>query len=185
GEMKVTLVARMLWDKGVGEFVEAIRVLKEKGLKVKACLVGEPDDSNPASISLKQLEAWQQEGVVKWEGHRNDINQVWAKSNIAVLPSYREGLPKTLLEAAACGRAMIATDVPGCRSIVIQDETGVLVPARNVDQLAVAIENLIKAPSLRHEMGKRARLLVERKFSDTVINHEILELYNKLLRLDV
>ena len=183
--IRVTLVARMLWDKGVGEFVEAIRLLKGKGLNVQANLVGAPDDSNPASISLEQLQEWQRAIGIQYEGRRSDIARVWEESHIAVLPSYREGLPKSLLEAAACGRPMVATDVPGCRSIVIDHETGLLVPAKDVESLALAIEKLANNKTLRLEMGKKARALIENEMSEQVINGQLIELYRCLLMVDV
>jgi len=179
-EIKVTLVARMLWDKGIEEFVEAIHLLKGRGLNIQACLVGEPDESNPASISLAQLQTWQEDAGIHYAGRRSDIAQVWAESNIAVLPSYREGLPKSLLEAAACGRAMVATDVPGCRSVVIHKKTGLLVPVKNAELLADAIAYLMKHPLERKEMGRSARVMVENTFSDDCINSEIIDLYKGL-----
>lgn len=178
--VKFTLVARMLWDKGVDEFVGAARILRVQGFQFQAVLVGEPDDSNPASIPLKQLKKWAKEGVVDWQGRREDIVNVWKDSHVAVLPSYREGLPKSLLEAASCGRAMIATDVPGCRSIVKHESTGLLVKARDVDALAQAMQRLIEDRGLRKSMGLAARKEVEERFSDTIINKQIISLYQTL-----
>ena len=183
--IRVTLVARMLWDKGIGEFVEAIRLLKDKGLNIEGHLVGEPDDSNPASISLAQLQEWQRAIGVQYEGRRSDIARVWQESHIAVLPSYREGLPKSLLEAAACGRPMVATDVPGCRSVVINNKTGLLVPPRNAESLALAIEKLINNKVLRLEMGIKARELIENEMSVQMINSHFIELYRRLLMVSL
>ncbi len=183
--IRVTLVARMLWDKGIGEFVEAMRLLKGKGLNIQAYLVGEPDDSNPASISLAQLQKWQNDVGIHYEGRRSDIAKVWGESHIAVLPSYREGLPKSLLEAAACGRPMVATDVPGCRSVVIDNETGLLVPPRNAESLALAIEKLANNKELRLEMGEKARKLIENEMSDQVINDQFIKLYRHLLMVSL
>jgi len=183
--IRVTLVARMLWDKGIGEFVEAIRLLKGNGLNIQAYLVGEPDDSNPASIPLSKLQEWQQSIGIQYEGRRSDIAKVWKESHIAVLPSYREGLPKSLLEAAACGRAMVATDVPGCRSVAIDNETGLLVQAKDAESLAFAIEKLVNNKELRLEMGENARKLIENEMSDQVINGQFIEFYHRLLMVNV
>jgi len=178
--LKVTLVARMLWDKGIGEFVEAVRLLKEKGVQLEAKLVGEPDDSNPASIPLKQLQAWDREGVVQYCGRRSDIANVWAETNIAILPSYREGLPKSLLEAAACGRAMIATDVPGCNLVVKHGQTGFLVPVKDAHALANAIHELMLNTGQRKRFAKNARAMAETCFSDDMINQQVVRLYQKV-----
>jgi len=177
----VTLVARMLWDKGVGEFVAAVRLLKQRGVQLRAYLVGDPDPENPASIVVDRLEQWQAEGIVEWQGRRSDIKNVWAESHIAVLPSYREGLPKSLLEAAASGRPMVATDVPGCRSVVINGETGLLVPEKNAEELADAIETLINNKELRLKMGIQARKLVESEFSEKIVIEKVIRLYHQLL----
>jgi len=183
-EIVVTLVARMLWDKGIAEFVEAIRVLKAKGFSLKALLVGDPDASNPSSISEQQLMSWQDEGLLRWLGRRKDIARLWSETNIAVLPSYREGLPKSLLEAASCGRAMVATDVPGCRSVVVHGETGLLVPAKNAEALAQAIAELIDDKELRHKMGTKARRLVEEEFSEDVIYRQIIGIYHDMMSVE-
>ncbi|HSS63985.1 MAG TPA: glycosyltransferase family 4 protein, partial [Gammaproteobacteria bacterium] len=114
GKIVVTMVSRMLWDKGVGELVEAARRLECSGKDIRVQLVGPPDHENPAAIPEWTLREWEQEGIVQWLGQRDDIAELWTASHIAVLPSYREGLPKSLLEAAACGRPMVATDVAGC-----------------------------------------------------------------------
>ncbi|MDZ3990445.1 glycosyltransferase family 4 protein [Pseudomonas sp. Teo4] len=128
----VTLAARLLRDKGVIEFVEAARYLKLQGLIANFQLVGDPDPGNPTSIDADQLEAWTREGVVQCLGYQSDMASVFRHSHIVVLPSYREGLPKVLVEAAACGRAVVTTDVPGCRDAVEPGVSGLLVPVRNV-----------------------------------------------------
>jgi len=181
GTPRVTLVSRMLWSKGVGEFVEAARQLKEKGIEFEAVLVGDPDPDNPQSIPEQTLRNWHDEGVVVWWGHEDDIPSVWARSNVAVLPSHREGLPKTLLEAAACGRPMIATDVPGCREIVTHGRTGLLVPAKDPPSLARAIETLVSDPRKRKEMGGAARADAVEKFSESVVIERMLALYRSMV----
>jgi glycosyltransferase involved in cell wall biosynthesis len=175
------LVARMLWDKGVGEFVEAIRQLRQQGQDVKGWLVGGIDIDNPAGIAASQLKRWQDEGVIKYLGHQSEILTVWKQAHIAVLPSYREGLPKSLLEAAACGRPMVASDVPGCREIVIDGETGVLVEVRNASSLASGISKLLERPDLRKRYGTNARTLVEESFAISHVTDSTLNLYQDIL----
>lgn len=179
--LRATLVARMLWDKGVGEFVEAARLLKQQGVDVTMTLVGDPDAANSKSVPPAQLEQWRAEGVIEWHGPRSDIPALWADSAIAVLPSYREGLPKALLEAAACGRPMVATDVPGCRELVQDGANGLLVPAQDAQGLAAAIERLARDPDLRARLGAQARHDVEAIYADTVVAGKTARLYISLL----
>ncbi len=181
GPMVVTLVARMLADKGVFEFVEAARIVHQTEPQVRFRLVGPQDEENPACIDATALQAWTAEGHVQWCPGNDDIPDLWARSHIAVLPSYREGLPKALLEAAACGRAMVAADVPGCREIVLAGETGLLVPARDHAALAQAVLKLIKHPELRRVMGERARQHVLDNFSQHQIIGQTLALYRECL----
>lgn len=178
----VVLASRMLWDKGIAEFVEAVRQLRGQGVAARFVLVGEGDPDNPASISHKQLSQWQKEGIIEWWGQRDDMPHVFAQSHIVCLPSYREGLPKVLVEAAACGRPIIATDVPGCREIVQDGENGLLVPAKDFYELANALRQLIDNPSLRIVMGKRGREIVESKFSIEHVVTQTLTLYKELIR---
>lgn len=181
GPVVVTLVARMLLDKGVVEFVNAARLLKHKGISLKAVLVGAPDPENPESIPENRLLAWQAEGDIEWWGHRNDIQAILAQSHIAVLPSYREGVPRTLLEAAACARPIIATDVPGCREIVQHEKNGLLVPVKDPAALACAIERLVTDQALRQKMGEAGRQLVQREFAESIVVNKTLELYRSML----
>ena len=175
------LAARMLRDKGVDEFVDAARLLKARGVAVRMQLAGPTDPDNPAAIDEKVLRGWQTEGVVEWLGPVADMPALWATSHIAVLPSYREGLPKALLEAAASGRPMVATDVPGCREIVRADETGLLIPPRDAAALADAIARLAGDAALRRRLGARARLVAETEFAEAVVVRETLALYRELL----
>jgi glycosyltransferase involved in cell wall biosynthesis len=177
----IVLASRMLWDKGVGEFVDATRILNKDGIKCRMILVGNPDPENPASIPEKTLRRWHFEGIVEWWGHREDIPEVFAKSNIVVLPSYREGLPKVLLESASCGRAIVATNVPGCREIVHHNENGLLVPPHDSKALADALKVLIKNPELRAKMGARGREIVEAEFSEEIVVKQTMEVYERLL----
>ena len=180
GIPRVTLVSRMLWDKGVGEFVEAARLLRESGESIRFTLVGSPDPENPASIPESQLRAWQREGLVDWCGYREDILNVWADTTIAALPTYREGVPKTLIEAAACARPIVATDVPGCREIVKPGENGLLVPARDAAALAEAIRRLARDPELRKRMGAKGRELAAGGFSEETVVEQTMALYDSL-----
>ena len=180
GTPVVVCVSRMLRDKGIFELVEATRLLHEKGVKLRVRLVG-PVDDNPASIPRATLTEWQNEGVVEVVGPSNDIPGEYAQAHIAVLPSYREGLPKSLIEAAACGRPIVATDVPGCREACVDGKTGLLVPARSVEPLADALERLTLDATLRHRLGGNARRRAEEVFAQNIINAKTLALYETML----
>lgn len=178
----VLLPARMLWDKGVGEFVDAIGLLRARGLEIKGVLVGRVDEENPAYIPEAQIRAWQASGTVEWWGHRDEMPTVLASAHVVVLPSYREGLPKVLLEAAACARPIVATDVPGCRDVVRHGENGLLVPPRDPNALAEAIGTLIRDRPMRIRMGACGRALVEQEFSSERIADQTLAVYRELLK---
>lgn len=181
GVKLVVLPARMLWDKGVEEFVDAARQLRQRGVKARFVLVGEPDEGNPASVPEDQLLAWQKEGVVEWWGRREDMPQVYAQSHIVCLPSYREGLPKSLLEAASCARPIVTTNVPGCRDVVRDEDNGLLVEARDAAALANALARLLADPELRLKMGQRGRERVLGEFSQERIVNQVLALYREVL----
>jgi glycosyltransferase involved in cell wall biosynthesis len=174
----VLLAGRMLWDKGVGEFIDAARILLQEGVKARFVLVGGGYPGNPASISDDQLKLWQSEGGVEWWGWREDMADVYARSSVVCLPSYREGLPRSLAEAAACGRPLVATDVPGCREIVRGGENGLLVPVRNASALAAALRSLLSDPELRHRMGARSREIALASVSEEHVIGETLKVYN-------
>ena len=177
----VVLPARMLWDKGVGEFVEAATQLKKRGVNARFVLVGDPDTQNPASVRTQQLITWHKEGMVEWWGKREDMPWILIQSHIVCLPSYREGLPKSLLEAASCGRPIVTTDVPGCREIVHDGDNGFLVEARNAAALADALAKLLANPELRQQMGQRGRERVLNEFSQEIIVAQVLTLYREVL----
>ena len=179
----IMVVSRMLWDKGVGEFVEAARVLKDSGRlnNVSFVLVGDPDDDNRGAISREQLMAWQAEGVIEWWGFRADVENVLSKATISCLPSYREGLPKSLLESLAMGLPCIATDVPGCREAVADGVNGYLVPARDPVALAQAIERLLTAPDLLVKFGHQSRKMAVEQFSREIVNEQTIQLYKELI----
>jgi len=181
GVSLVVLPARMLWDKGVGEFVEAATQLKKRGVSARFVLVGEPDEDNPTSVPEPQLVSWQKDGVVEWWGRREDMPHVLAQSHIVCLPSYREGLPKSLLEAASCGRPIVTTDVPGCRGVVRDGDNGILVEARNSMVLADALAKLLADPELRQRMGRRGRERATNEFSQERIVAQVLALYREFI----
>lgn len=176
----VTMVARLLRDKGVQEFVQAARLLRERGVPVTMRLVGGVDAGNPASATPAEVEAWQREGCVEALGERADVPQLYADSHIAVLPSYREGLPKSLIEAAACGRAVVTTDVPGCRDAIDPGKTGLLVPVRDPQALADAIARLAGDATQRQAMGAAGRALAEREFNIERVARIHVDLYDTL-----
>jgi glycosyltransferase involved in cell wall biosynthesis len=166
GEPVVVMAARLLKDKGVAEFVGAARQLRREGVRARFALAGEPDPGNPLSVGEHDLAAWRASGDVELLGFRRDVADLFAASHIVVLPSYYgEGLPKVLAEAAACGRAVITTDWPGCRDAIEVDVTGVLVPVKDVNSLSQAIRRLIEDHQLRQRMGRAGRLLAERRYA--------------------
>lgn len=175
GPICVALPSRMLWDKGVGEFVEAARMLTGKA---QFWLVGAPDPGNPASISDTQLEQWQKEGVIEYKGFQQDMLAIYRQVHIICLPSYREGLPRTLLEAGASGRAIVTTEVPGCREIV-DPETGLLVPVKDSKALADALLTLIDDEALRHQFTIRMREKIKANYSAEIVNRETIKIYHQ------
>lgn len=177
----VVMAARLLSDKGVREFVEAATHLHQRHPSVIFQLVGTIDPDNPASITQQQIEEWQKNTPIQLLGQRNDIPNLFSQAHIVVLPSYREGFPKVLIEAAACGRAVITTDVPGCRDAIIPDETGLLVSVRNANALAEAIERLIVDKALRQQMGKAGRKLAEERYAIEQVVATHLAIYQELL----
>lgn len=184
GPPVVVLTARMLWDKGVGEFVEAARRLKAEGVAARFLLVGAPDALNRAAIPEATLREWREEGVVEVLGFRADVADILRAAHIVCLPSYREGLPKSLLEALAAGRPIVATDVPGCRETVRDGVNGLLVPARSVEPLAAALKTLILDAGLRRAMGAAGRRMAEEEFSTGRVAAETLAVYRALAAPD-
>lgn len=176
----VVLPSRLIGEKGVREFVAAARRVKETGAAVRFALVGGVD-ANPTSLTQQELDAIAREGVVEVWGHRSDMRAVYHAANIVCLPSYREGLPKALLEAAACGRAIVATDVPGCRDVVQHGETGLLVQPREVESLVGALLCLVRDPALRRRFGAAGRKLVLQEFTESRAVDDTLAVYGELL----
>ncbi|HXF93630.1 MAG TPA: glycosyltransferase family 4 protein [Nitrospiraceae bacterium] len=179
----VLLASRMLWDKGVADFVQAARLVRHKGVRARFVLVGRCDPHNPAAIPPSRLWEWADAGDIEWWGHREDMPAVLAAATLVVLPSFREGLPKVLLEAAACGKPVIATDVPGCRAAVRHRSNGLLVPPRDPDALADAIVLLLADADRCAAMGRTGRDMVVREYSVSKIAGAMLALYRELLDL--
>ena len=177
----ISFAGRLLKDKGVYDFVSAARLFKERGIKAQFYLIGDLDVNNPSSLNIKDLKMIIQEGYVKVLGYQKDIPSLYAKSNIICLPSYREGLPKGLIEAAAASRAVVTTDVPGCRDAIIPNETGLLVPVKNPQKLANALQWLIENPNKRIAMGKAGRKLAEKEFQIQKIVQGHFDIYQELL----
>jgi glycosyltransferase involved in cell wall biosynthesis len=181
GEPRVLLAARMLWDKGIGEFVEAARMLRAQGYRLRFQLAGNPDPGNPAAIPSGALRDWANEGIVEWLGHVDDMPALYAGVDIVVLPSYREGLPKSLIEAAACGLPLVATDVPGCREVITDGEDGLLVPVRDATALAAAIARLATDPEFAARLGLAAKKKAYAEFDERIVIERTLAVYRELL----
>jgi len=181
GKAQVVFPARMLFDKGLREFVAAARLLQSEGSDARFILVGEPDEDNPASANTRTLNQWVAEGAVEWWGRRDDMPLVLRQATLVCLPSYREGLPKALLEAASSGKPIVATDVPGCREIVLPGVNGLLVPPRDSRALAIAIDRLLRDSEMRERFGRNGRQLVEEQFSDETIAAQTLRLYQEMI----
>jgi len=182
GRIRVVLASRMLREKGVPLFVQAARALHEQGLSAEFLLAGDPDPDNPGSLSREELEHWQAEGHVTWLGHVFDMSELLRSVHVVCLPThYGEGVPKVLIEAAAAGRAIVATDVPGCREIVQHGQSGLLVPPRDATALASALRRLVEDCALREHMGRAGRRLAVESFSTGRVVEETLDIYRKLL----
>jgi glycosyltransferase involved in cell wall biosynthesis len=181
GPIVVTLVSRILRDKGVLEFIEAASRLRLSAPDVVFQIVGEPDPGNPSAIQQSEIDSWKSLSNVKFLGRRNDIASILRDSHVVCLPSYREGLPKALLEALSCGRPIITTDVPGCREVCNDGVNGLLVPARDSIALSKAIEKLALDAEMRQAMGRAGRLRAETEFSNEIVCAQTLDLYRKLM----
>jgi glycosyltransferase involved in cell wall biosynthesis len=180
----IILASRMLWDKGVAQFVEAARILKSEGIRARFALAGESDPDNPAAIPSEQLEIWHESGEIEWWGLQKpaDMPSVLAKSHIVCLPSYREGIPRILIEAAASGRPIVTTDAPGCREVVRPGENGIIVPSRDTASLTSALRFLIEHPEIRIEMGKNNRQIAVQEFSQELVIGQFMAVYREVLR---
>lgn len=177
----VVLPARMLRDKGVVEFIEAAQILRNRGVPWRFVLVGPADPDNPTAVPLVQLEAFQKDSVIEWWGYCDDMPSVFADASLVVLPSYREGMPKALLEAAAAGRAIVTTDAPGCRDVVEPEKNGLLVPVKEPEALASAIEQLLTDRERLVEMGRNSRKKAEDEFGIERVVEAHLHIYKILM----
>ena len=178
---KVIMASRMLKDKGVLEFVEAARIIKNANIQVSFILVGSPDPDNPSSITMSQIQDWTEKNILEFWGHQEDMNQILGQASIIVLPSYREGFPKVLIEAAAVGRPVVTTDVAGCRDAIYNGVTGVLVPAKDSNALAEAIKKLLVSPETCYKMGKEGRKMAEKRFDEKITIERHLSIYDQVL----
>jgi glycosyltransferase involved in cell wall biosynthesis len=178
----VILASRMLWEKGVHEFITAAAIVRERLPEVRFVLVGGPDDGNPTAIDSEQLRQWQDGGGIEWWGHRSDMPEVLSMATIVALPTfYPEGVPKVLLEAAASARPIVASDIAGCREVVKDGVNGLLVPPRDPAALADAIIALLKDPALCVKFGQSGRSIAERYFGEELVVEQTLEIYRRLL----
>jgi len=168
------LIARLLRDKGIREYVDAARLLRQSYPRLICRIVG-PLDSNPTAFRIDEVEAWQREGIIEYMGETDDVRSHIAAASVYVLPSYREGMPRTILEAMAMGRPVVTTDVPGCRETVIDGENGFLVPVGDSVALAAAMERFIRQPEIIVAMGTRSRAIIEEKFDVCKVNAVIMQ----------
>ena len=178
---RVVLPARLLWDKGVAEYVQAARQLRAQGEAIDFLLAGTPDLGNPAAVPEQLIREWVDEGLVQWLGHVSDMPALFHSVDAVVLPSYREGLPKGLIEAAACALPLITTDVPGCRAVVTDEKDGLLVPAKDARALAYAIARLRSDPALCQRLGAAARHKALKQFEERSVVERTIAVYHELL----
>ena len=177
----VVLPARLLWDKGVAEYVEAAQILRAEGRDIIFQLAGEPDAGNPAAVPVTTVQDWVAAGLVQWLGHVSDMPGLFQSVDAVILPSYREGLPKGLIEAGACGLPLVTTDVPGCREVVEDGVSGLLVPMKDAAALAVAIARLQDDSDLCAQLGQAARAKALSEFDEKIVIARTLEVYRELL----
>ncbi|GAB2539579.1 glycosyltransferase family 4 protein [Rhodanobacter koreensis] len=183
GRLRVLLASRLLWDKGVGEYVAALRQLRDQGRAIDGLLAGTPDPGNPAAVPESTIRGWVDEGLVTWLGHVDDMVGLLGSVDVVVLPSYREGLPRTLVEAAACGLPLITTDVPGCREVVSDGVDGLLVPVANSEALAQAIRRLQDDPEFARQLGAAARSKARAQFDERIVIQRTMAVYAELCDL--
>ena len=183
-KLRALLATRILWAKGVGEYVEAARLLQVKGVPITFLLAGTPDAGNPAAVPEEQIAAWDQESVIKSLGHVEEMDKLLCTVDLVVLPTYyREGVPRILLEAAASGLPIVSTNVPGCREIVEHAVNGLLVPPRDASSLAEAIKFLAENPDVRARMGKEGRKKAVIEFDQQIVINATIDVYRELLTI--
>jgi glycosyltransferase involved in cell wall biosynthesis len=178
--LKVAVVSRMIWPKGIVEAVQAVRLARGAGAAVELHLFGDPDPANPRSIPQATLERWSGEPGVTWHGRVGDVAQIWRQHHVAMLLSYREGLPRSLVEAAAAGRPIIATDVAGCREVVQDAQEGILVPLGDIAAAARALTTLAANPHLRYRLGAAANVRFHERFTADAVRQKVRNLYLSL-----
>lgn len=179
--IRVLLAARLLWDKGLAEYVQAARLLHARQVPVELLLAGDPDPGNPAAVPEAEVHGWVNQGLLQWLGHVDDMPALFRSVDIVSLPSYREGLPKSLIEAGACGCALIATQVPGCQDVICHGVDGLLVPPRDGVALADAIERLVQDGQLRARLAVAAREKALALFDERIVIARTLDVYHELL----
>lgn len=179
--LRVLVAARLLWDKGLAEYVQAARMLHAEGRRIDFLLAGDPDPGNPAAVPEATVNGWVDEGLLQWLGHVDDMPALLRSVDVAVLPSYREGLPKGLIEAAACGLPLVTTDVPGCREVVADGIDGLRVPVRDAAALAAAIARLHDDPALASRLGAAARARALAEFDEQIVIARTLAVYQEVL----
>ena len=178
--IKVALVARMLKDKGIYEFVEAAKILKSKKIKCRFLLIGDIDKKNPTSLKKSILKEWNDQKIIEWLGWVENVKDILLETDILCLPSYREGLPKSLLEGAAIGLPLVTCNTVGCREVVLDGINGYLVPIKESKKLALAILKLIENRELRVSMGNESLRIAKSKFSSEIINYQTISIYDEL-----
>lgn len=178
--MRVVLPARLLWDKGLAEFIDAARLLKAANKPIDLLLAGDPDPGNPAAVPEATVQQWVREGLVEWLGHVDDMPALFRSVDVVALPSYREGLPKGLIEAGASGLPLVTTDVPGCREVVTNNVNGLLVPVKNASALADALARLCDDPPLRARLGAAARTKALTEFDEHIVIERTAAVYKEL-----
>ena len=176
---RIVLPARLLWDKGIADWVTAAEKLKSTHPQITLLLAGEPDAGNPAAVPAEKLKAWHEAGIIEWLGKVDDMPALFQSVDAVALPSYREGLPKSLIEAAGCGLPLITTDVPGCREVVTHEQDGLLIPPRNADALAAAIARLADDPELCQQLGAAARQRALAEFDEQIVIEKTLGVYGE------
>jgi glycosyltransferase involved in cell wall biosynthesis len=181
GQPVVMFAARMLWEKGVGDFVEAAKMLKAEGVRARFVLVGDTYKDNPSAVPPQQLSAWNEEGIIEWWGWHDDMAKMLSQASIVCLPTYyKEGVPRVLTEAAAAGRAIVSSNIIGCREIVHEGINGLMVPPQNPSMLASALRKLIENPLERARMGHEGRKIAENYFAEERIVKKTFAVYEKL-----
>ena len=178
----VVLPARMLWSKGVGDFVNCAKKFIKSDIQVKFALIGDPDSHNPESVTKSQLEKWVESGAVEWWGNQDSMSKIYHLADIVCFPSYHEGLPKSLLEAASCEIPIVAYDVTGCREVVKNNINGFLISFKDEDALYDAVRRLVENPKLRLKMGKDGREIVMENFTEERIAIETMKVWSEVLR---